>query len=228
MPFLSISSKDRDPDQFPDPAEYDIRLTPPIKDVTEISLVHAAFPNVSYTVEQPNNVLTVNDVDVVIPPGVYGSTTLASTIETALRANIPGPMWKTRIHRPTMALVITTNIPIYVTSSIPTLRFPDPTSGRSSSLVVGGQDICMDIELLGNMTELDGTGGVVSFSAFTKIPLTKTPGGYVFPDLPNPINHVQNPSTTLSTLRIRFRTHGGAPVAFGGLDHSLLFRVKKK
>ena len=222
--FLFIHSQDRDPDLYPSPTEYVVKLDPPLKHVRYLQLEHFAIANTLLTLHFPHNTVTVNGIEMSIPPGVYTSTRLAAAVEEALRTNLPQGDWVVRIQRTRMSMEVTSSVYDFEIQCGFVHFFPSTRTVKgwtaTSKILSGETDrLVMEIRPLGKAIEPDGEGGRKSFSTFDNIPLKTHSGGYTVDAIETPLRHIQNPSVTLDRLYIFFRAKD--PV----VDHGMLFRV---
>lgn len=89
---LVIDSSDRNCNKYPKSNNYVYQLTKEYKDVISIELVQGCIPYTGYAINENNNKLFLQEslgetIEVVIPPGNYEATDLATALQTVLNNN---------------------------------------------------------------------------------------------------------------------------------------------
>lgn len=91
--FLEINSLDRDIEKFSNPNEYRVQLYDQVKNVTKLNLVGGTIPVNPYNVVAPYNNFQAeisggDSTDVIITPGEYTPSTLATELATQLTSSL--------------------------------------------------------------------------------------------------------------------------------------------
>lgn len=87
MDTIYVDSKNRDSNLYPSGNSYVLHLTHPIKDVTQVDLVSATFPNTFYNLLDGTACLTFGSTVLNLNPGYYTAGLLTGEINTRLPVN---------------------------------------------------------------------------------------------------------------------------------------------
>lgn len=208
---LCVSSKDRDPDRYPTPSKYTIRLDPPIKRVKSIALIHAGFCNTQYSLPKPYPIhIPEFGIDTEIPAGMHTMMSLERTLDALLQ--------KVHVDRTTMSLVISSDQPFTLNGTPST--FKDPWHQATIPNPLETAPMILELETLGKVTECDCQGGHHSFSTASILPLQVDSKKYIVDETPHIIN-VQNPDVILDSLRITIKSALPMPIP----DHEFIFAL---
>jgi len=81
---IYVDSKNRDSNLYPSGNSYVLHLTNPIKDVTQVDLVAAEFPNTFYNLLNGSNCITFGSTSINLNPGFYTAGNLVTEINARL------------------------------------------------------------------------------------------------------------------------------------------------
>ena len=239
---ILIDSRDRNFDDHSNPNSYSIELKEPIFNVLSIDLTVAILPNSEYIVNSGNNILYFQETSGTtllgtITEGNYTTTELVAEIQSQL--NIDGSSTYT------LSFIGDT---LKITSDL-------TGGGNIFSLIFENKENSIHELIGYNTTNLSGTSNYTADSKiileeetevflhlkgfdnihtvsdekadnFAKLDLTSEKGSYTFlKALDMDQKHYTDIPKKLHKLQIQFYKNNGKLYEFGGLEHSLMFRV---
>lgn len=252
---VTIDSRDRDYDMYPDPSNYRVMLPKKYKRVTSARLLTAEIPCTFYVFEakKKNTTLPIQvganpRVDVVIPDANYDPNTFCVVLESKLE-EATDIVWTVLIDSTTMKITLSNaySVDFVVgpwTSTAASewglgfyMGFEKETqyasSGGSLTSPLPVQlnpvnYLLLDIEELNGIDEGGLHGSTVGFGSFSKIPVQVNSFDYAYLDcskMCTPLVYFSPEVPTLDRLRIRLRFHDGRLVDFRGVEHSFTLEL---
>lgn len=247
---LTIDSRDRDYDSYPDPGNYRVMLPRKYRRVVAARLLTAEIPCSFYvfTSAAGNTTLPITmnggpPLTVTIPDANYDPNTFCVVLETKLE-EATGIVWTVLIDSTTMRLTMRNatsadfSVGPWTTDKISewglgyymgfekNVTYPSTSGSLSAPMPVQLNPvnyIMLDIEELNGIDEGGLHGGAMGMASFAKIPVQVNSFDYAYLDASktcNPLVKFAPELPTLDRLRARLRYHDGRVIDFQGVEHS--------
>lgn len=91
--LIYADSKSRDSNLYPSGSSYTLHLTNPIRNVTQVDLVAAEFPNTFFNLKDGNACITFNTTVMNLFPGFYTAASLVNEINSRLSSTSSNLNW---------------------------------------------------------------------------------------------------------------------------------------
>lgn len=239
-----IDSRDRDITLYPSNSNYQIDLDEEYKNILSVELISIDIPKTQYLINNTNNLLyfkvTGNIYAATVPMGNYTITELSSALKASM------DQLSSQVFTITNS-TITNKITISVASGNFDLLFINQTQHMGKLL---GFDTTIDYETqtsidAPNQYDLNGPTYIILHinefenlfgkkssikKGFAKIPLDTTQTEYKYFKNTQDYNVIKEftpPLAKLAQLNIRFLNYDGEEYDFGGLEHSMVLKIKR-
>lgn len=255
--YLTIDSRDRNHDSYPETNNYQIDLDDNYKDILSIELISCNIPKSQYIINTSNNKLHFSEnggteLEAIIPIGNYSINDLETAIKNAMES-VGTDTYTITTNNLTNKITITKSTgtlelffnggtekynnetrTIYKENSIAEI-IGFKRLDLSGSLTYTGQyqyNLYGPTYLILHIDELYNLDGIKSSikKSFAKIPFDNNQHTYkFFKEASDYIvkTEFSPPLAKLSQLNIRFLNYNGTEYDFSGLEHSFLFKIKR-
>lgn len=251
---LTIDSRDRNYDAYPEPSSYRVMLPRKYRRVTSAKLLSAELPSSFYVFSAAagNTTMTVvmnggSPVTVTMPDANYEPDTFCTVLEAMLEDSTGVP-WTVLISRTTMRLTMSnansTEFVVGPWSSSKRTEWglgyfmgflKDTTYASTGGSLSGPRSVQLnpvnyvfvDIEELNGIDEAGLEGGAMGNGSFAKVPVAVNSFDYAFLDSKScmPTVRFTPELPTLDRLRVRLRFHDGRLIDFSGVEHSFTLEI---
>ena len=252
--YLVIDSRDRNYDKHPSPSEYIVNFGTIYKDILSIELISAEIPHSGYVINTSNNVLHFQETldqqnnntyyEAVIKPGNYSVDELKTEIQTKM-IDVGASEYTITVDTISRKFTIISDLQggifnlgfrdqiqnIYKKNSIGNIIGFSRSNFTNSNTYISNYQYNLNGEryILLNILNLENLVGVSSTvkNSFGKITLSSDVNGiryfstndYLIKKLFLP------PLAKLDNFNIKFAQYDGSLYDFGGLEHSLSFKI---
>ena len=213
---IVIDSRDRNHDIYQTTNEYEVDLNTVYKDIVSIELLSAEIPHSGYIINSSNNEIHFIETNAQVSGNTYYTATIsqgnytAAELATAIvtQMNLAGQSTYT----------------VTVDTSSRKFKISSNTIGGNNQYNLNGENyVLLHIDNLDNM---EGRG-IGIYNSFAKITLTSNLNETRFYSMNEYLTKktFNPPLSRLSQLFIKFKKYDGSLYDFGGIEHSLFFKV---